>query len=139
MPTMQMPRNFTVRTRSGHTLVFEKGVPIHVPDDLVVIEECQRFGAAFVSPTDQEQILKEEEASRGRLDLPKTPAERRERILTLMRDMALNQENHRSHFTAANRPSARYVQSTLKFDVSAQEVEELWQTIAFPNAGVEAA
>ena len=102
MPLMKMPRNWTVRTTSGHTIRFRKGVEVNVPDDFPVIEECRKYGA-----------------------------ERRTRILTLLGEMRDNQAEHRNHFTAASMPSIRYLQTALGFDVRADEIKDLWTSLVY--------
>jgi len=130
MPTMVMNRNWTVRSTRGHTLRFRKDEPINVPDDYKVIEECQRYGALYADP-EAAPALPDEGAQVT--NLPKTPNERRSRIEALMSEMKEFQEEHRNHFTAAGRPNAKYVQATLGFDVSAAEVEELWNGLIFKS------
>lgn len=125
MPQMVMNRNWTVRTLTGHTIAFEKGKKTHVPPDFKVIEECRRFGAEFVDEKDD--IV----PSDGPVvtPLPRTPAERRAKILQLFAEMKDNQSEHRNHFTAAGRPAVRYVNTALGFDIGAPEIEDLWNEL----------
>lgn len=129
MPLMKMPRNWTVRTTSGHVIRFRKNVEVNVPDDFAVIEECRKFAAEYVDAS-EEQPLPDEEAL-GFTPVPKTPAERRTRILTLLGEMKDNQAEHRNHFTAASLPSIRYLQSALGFDVRADEIKDLWTSLVY--------
>ena len=129
MPMMQMPRNWTVRTASGHTLKFEKATPLYVPDDMLVLDACLAAGAEYV---DKEQAAPRPDEGIV-TNLPKTTQERTDRINALMREMAANQPEHRQHFTAYGRPSAKYAASALGFDVSAREIEVLWGEITTPK------
>ncbi len=129
MPLMKMPRNWTVRTTSGHSVRFRKGLEAHVPDDFNVIEECRKYGAEYVDASD-EQILPDEEAL-GRTNLPKTPNERRTRIMNLLGEMKDHQSEHRNHFTAASLPSVRYLNSALGFDVRADEIKTMWTELTY--------
>lgn len=123
MPKMVMPRNFTVATLYGFTVVFKKGVAAQVPDHFKVIEECMKYGAEYVEEDERDAFLDPGEIQDR---APKTPQERKARILALMLDMKANDVEHREHFTAANRPAVRYVSGYLGFEVTKEEVSNLW-------------
>jgi hypothetical protein len=123
-----MPRNFTVRTTTGHTVRFKKDEVVLVPDNLKVVEECQKYGAMYASPQDAPDLPDDTPLP---TTLPKSPLERRARIKVVLREIYNNQEQFRSHFTAAGRPHLKFVQGRVGFDISASEVEELWNILVF--------
>lgn len=129
MPQMVMPRNWTVRTNRGHIVRFRKGEPVNVPQDQFVIEECMKFGAEFVNKADM--VLEDEDAPDP--TAPKTPAERKQRIVTLFKDMIKNQTQYRDHFTAQGRPNTPWVANYLKIDIAAAEVEAIWTELVKPK------
>lgn len=123
MPAMQMLRNWTVRSTTGHTIRFERNQITQVPDDPKLVEQCRAAGAVYVDKADPADLVDEGPTP---TNLPKSPEERQQRILDLFGEMMTHQEEHREHFTAFGRPNARYVAQTLGFDISAKEVESLW-------------
>ena len=128
MPTMVMNRNWTVATTSGHCIGFKKDEPVHVPQDLKVIQSCLQYGAKFVDEKD-ESIL---EPADTVTNMPRTPSERRDRILALMGEMKENQAEHRLHFTGSGRPAVKYMATALGFDITAGEIEDLWNQVLHP-------
>lgn len=126
MPIMIMPRDWTVRTRSGHTIQFKKDQPKSVPEDFLIIEECRRYGAECADPAANIALADEGPTV---TDLPKTPLERRQRVLALFQEMKAHQEEHRNHFTATGKPSVRYAQTALGFDIASREVDDLWTQV----------
>ena len=123
MPTMVMPRNFVVRTIYGHVLEFRKNEPIQVPQDLRVIEECMTYGAVHVDEAEEAEYMAPKDPDSN---IPNDPIERVERIRSLMKGMRDNENQHRGHFTAGNRPAVKYVTETLGFEVSADEIKTYW-------------
>lgn len=128
-----MHRNRVIRTLSGHSIQFVKGEPVSVPD--TAIKECVALGAVFAkgSEVPEAAVALLEDVPPKLQDVPKTPAERKKRILGLFREMIANQEAHRTHFAASGRPRARYVSDILNFDVPTQEIEEHWTALISPN------
>jgi hypothetical protein len=130
---MVMSRNRIVRTLSGHTIQFVKNEPTMVPD--LAAKECFAFGAALADgqelPPAAEAAL-DADLPKVLQDQPKDAADRKKRILAVMKDMIANQESHRMHFAASGRPRARYVTEVLGFDVTTQEIEEHWNTLTNP-------
>jgi hypothetical protein len=128
---MSMPRAYVIRTTQGFTLEFEKDTPVMVPDNLKVMEACRAAGAIYVDPQEMEVVVEREKAKPQYT--PASPEERRKTILDLFREMKENQVQHRQNFTAVGRPNAKYVTSTLGFDVSVKEVETLWMVTLHPE------
>lgn len=130
---MVMSRNRIVRTLSGHSIQFVKNQPVDVPD--LAVKECFAFGASLAEgaelPSAAEAAL-DDDLPKVLKDAPKTPAERKSKILAVMKDMMANQDRHRMNFAASGRPRARYVSDVLGFDVPAQEVEDLWKSLVQP-------
>lgn len=127
---MVMHRNRVVRTLSGHSIAFEKGVPITVPD--LAVKECIQVGAIAVDGELPDEVHEDLGDEKKIVDIPADPTERKNRILKLFKEMQKNQEGHRSHFTAAGRPRSNYVSLTLGYDVAAQEIEDIWQEMVNP-------
>jgi hypothetical protein len=124
MPVMNMSRDFTISTTSGHTVIFKSGVDVHVPDVVAVIESCLKYGAKFVDKKEEAKVLAPtEETPKTRM----TSADRRKAIAGLFKTMADNQEEHRTHFTSTGKPSVDYVKEALGFDVPAGEIDSHWK------------
>lgn len=136
MPLMVMPRNWTVRSTSGHTIRFHKDVPTDVPDNMFVIDKCSNFGAEFVNEADT-PVLVDEARDSDPKELPQTAAERTKRIEDLLCQMRDNQSMHRDHFTSGNRPRVQYVRDALGFDLRSEEVTELWKKVTKLAPGFE--
>jgi hypothetical protein len=123
MPQMKMNRNWVVATKRGHTVRFEKGVPVGVPDDTTVVEACLAAGAEYVNPN-QAPVLPD--MSQPVAPAALTAAQRRDKVFAVFREMVANQAQHRDNFTAYGRPSAKYITSAVGFDVPAKDVEAHW-------------
>jgi hypothetical protein len=130
MPMMQMPRAWTVRTKSGHTIKFKKDTPVYVPDDYRVIEACQAAGAM---PTSDSAPIERPDENTPTSNVPKTSTERLDRINAVLKEMAAHQGEHRQNFTAYGRPNTKYVSQRVGVDVSAKEVESLWNQLVNPQ------
>lgn len=130
---MVMNRNRVVRTLSGHSIKFLKDEPTLVPDEAV--KECFAVGASLAKgqelPPAAEAEL-DDDLPKVLKDAPKTPAERRNKIMAVLKDMLANQERHRMNFAASGRPRARYVTDVIGFDVPNKEIEELWMGLTRP-------
>ena len=131
MPMMKMNRNYRVATKTGHIIRFKKGEETPVPNNGVVIEECQKFVAEFCDSTEAQD--REDLVERIAKSVP-TPKEKEEAIKGLMQKMLDNQEAYREHFTAANRPSQKYISSKLDINITAQEVTDAWNELTKPQS-----
>jgi len=100
MPQMKMNRNWVVATKRGHTVRFEKGVPVGVPDDTTVVEACLAAGAEYVNPN-QAPVLPD--MSQPVAPAALTAAQRRDKVFVVFREMVANQAQHRDNFTAYGR------------------------------------
>lgn len=127
-----MNRDRVVRTLSGHIVGFKKDVPTLVPDE--AIADCLKYGAA---PAPGETLPEDDplglDETQKIVDVPKTPGERKKRILQLFNEMRAKPQDHREHFTAAGRPRSNWVSATLGFDVPAPEIEEIWTALIKPS------
>lgn len=130
---MVMHRNRVLRTLSGHTIAFEKGVAIAVPD--LAIKECVQAGALPADGLELPETVIDEIDGIDRKVLAVAPSgqEREKLIVSLFKAMQANQDNHRTHFTAAGRPRSNFVSDALGFDVSAHEIEGLWNAMLYPT------
>jgi hypothetical protein len=129
---MVMQRNRIVRSLSGHTIAFEKGKPILVQD--AAVKECVQAGAVRADGEElPETVVDELDEVGKKIVVPPAGLERKKMLLSFFKAMQLNQEAHRTHFTAAGRPRSNYVSQTLGFDVPAQEIEGLWNEMIYPS------
>jgi hypothetical protein len=136
MPLMTMHRNWTVSSTRGHTIQFKKNEPVYVPGDINVIELCRQYGAEYADAADADVHEGEDQAAlekRKEFSAPKSAAERNERVMRILRAMHASPDQFRERFTATGRPNARFVQSEVGFDVSPQEVEQLWNRLVHPK------
>jgi hypothetical protein len=128
---MVMQRNRIVRSLSGHTIAFEKGKPILVQD--AAIKDCVQAGAVRADGEElPETVVDELDEVGKKIVVPPAGLERKKMLLSFFKAMQMNQEAHRTHFTAAGRPRSNYVSQTLGFDVPAQEIEGLWNEMIYP-------
>jgi hypothetical protein len=129
---MMMQRNRIVRSLSGHTVGFVKGVPILVPD--LAIKECAQAGAVPTNGVElPENVTDELDDTTTKIVAAPSGPERKRVLLGFFKTMQANQDSHRTHFTAAGRPRSTYVSQTLGFEVPAQEIEGLWNEMIYPS------
>lgn len=118
-----MQRNFTMRTRLGHCITFERGVPTHVPP--LLHREAIAAGAV---PEDQ-SLLAELEA--------KDEVVRRDPVMNVeMREKTISgalktmrERNLRGYFNAQGLPSLKQLEILCGFEVDKHERDRLWAII----------
>lgn len=107
-------RNMTVSSTLGHTIVFEKGVAIHVPREMhqAVIEK----GAIPEEHIDEPEIAPVAE--------PTDPAERKAKIFEAFAAMVVRGD--RESFTGTGLPQKQALASQLGFILDNKERDALW-------------
>jgi hypothetical protein len=114
----------TVHLPTGHTVFFPGNKEwFEVPDSLV--PECLKHGA-YMHPSDSLPDSMDAEAEASPATTSLSHEERKRRAVALIKEMVESPEKHRDHFTAAGRPSSRYVSNALGFKVMLQEIEDWW-------------
>jgi hypothetical protein len=117
MAKLVMNRNYVLNTRTGHSLEFKKGVPIHVPP--IAYAAAMEAGAV---PPDGEDVEVEEKTE---AHVPNDPAERNPLIAKAIIDLVA--ANNREDFTAAGSPTVDAVSKLVGFKVRATEIAQMWQ------------
>lgn len=112
-------RNFTLNTLKGHSVKFEKDVPIYVPR--AIWPEAFSVGAVLsdggsINPVVEVDVDKP----------PNDPVERNPLILAAIEKLV--KDGEREDFTAAGSPTVDAVTRTLGFKVQAKEIAGVWQT-----------
>jgi len=112
-------RNHVLNTTKGHSVVFWKNVPTHVPPALY--QDALAIGAV---PADGSPPVVNEPAktTKGPVD----PAERTPLIFSAIERIVA--ENARENFTAAGHPSPDAVSRLVGFKVGAREIAPVWQS-----------
>ena len=118
-PTMLvLNRDFTLTTTKGHSIKFEKDVPVYVPS--VVYADAIAIGAVAEDGTSAD-VLDDDTVD----DTPVDLAERAE-LITLAFE-SLVSRNEREDFTAAGIPKAAAVAKEVGFAVQGKEIAAAWQ------------
>lgn len=118
-----LQRNFTMRTRLGHCITFQKGVPTHVPP--LLHREAIAIGAI---PEDQALIQQMEERDEViKRDPVMNPELRDTAILGALRTM--RERNLRGYFNAQGLPSLKQIEILCGFEVDKHERDRIWATI----------
>ncbi|MGH2626743.1 MAG: hypothetical protein ACRDHY_08855 [Anaerolineales bacterium] len=117
MPQMVMQRNFTVRSTKGHTIAFEKGVPVYVVPEM--IEEVMTFGAI---PVEGEVLPVHEEPTEAP---PPEGLAREQAILDAIAKLV--KANKRNDFGASGRPKYTAITKLVGFDVVERERDTVWE------------
>lgn len=119
MPQMVLKRNYVLRSTTGHSISFEKDVPVGVPPPLV--PKAMEIGAELVEGTKKEEYLPDEKSpTKG---APQGD-ERETSVFEVFRQ--LSEQNDSANFTAAGKPKFKVVSQMVGFRVDAVEVSDLW-------------
>jgi len=116
---MTLNRNYTLVTRFGHTIRFEKDVPQDVP--LILVAEAMQIGAL---PSDGEVPLEPEAQKRY---IPQSQPERDEAIRKAMTEIV--SKNVTTEFTTAGIPHSKAIGALVGFEVTARERDRNWQAM----------
>jgi len=115
MSEFVLNRNFTLISKSGHAVRFEKDQPTWVPPE--VRKEAIAIGA---QPLDGDTTVLEPE----KVVVEFTAEERREQLIKAFK--ALQERNHRGDFTGQGQPAIPALKKLVEFDPEKKEVETLW-------------
>ena len=113
-----MNRNHTVASKSGHSIKFVKGKPVHVPK--VCHHEVIAAGAVAADGEGDVEFESVEKV----IEAPSDPAAREELIAMACAD--IKKRDERADFTASGAPKAKAVAAITQFDVHAKEIAEVW-------------
>lgn len=115
MTTFILQRDKTVACRSGHVIVFKKGVETFVPP--AAHSECMAVGAVPTSdlPQEPETTLPVS---------PQDPAERQKLIIGAIEQLRARGE--RNDFDASGRPHPKAIGAVLGFSIDARERNRAW-------------
>lgn len=111
-------RNYTLRSLTGHSVTFVKGVPTFVP--AMIEREARGLGAECVDGTNPDMLDPETPVV-----APLTHEERADQIRAAF--TLLVERNDTKDFTGAGVPSVKAVEKMVDFDVDRNEVITLWQ------------
>jgi hypothetical protein len=111
-------RNYVVRSLTGHSVSFVKGVPTFVP--AAIEREVRAIGAERVDGANPDVLEPETGVSP-----PLSADERAGQIHTAF--SLLIERNDSKDFTGAGVPTVRAVEKLVDFDVDRNEVVTLWQ------------
>lgn len=109
-------RNYIHRSLLGHSVRFEKGVPVPVPRELE--KEVVAFGAECVEG--EVDVLGPEFVQEVEL----TPDERKIKLFDAFK--VIMGRDEREDFTAQGLPSAKVVKQLVGFSVERAEIDEAW-------------
>lgn len=116
MAEFMLNRNLTVRSTSGYTVVFEKGVPTHVPP--VMIQEVLAIGAERLDAAQDshhtEPVVKQEPIGE----------EREAEILSAIELVV--EKNEPRDFTATGMPTVKVISTIVGFAVDKKELSDVW-------------
>ena len=118
-----LQRSFTLRTRLGHCITFEKGVPTNVP--MALYKEAIAIGAI---PEDQSILSRMEDAAEvTKRDPVMNPMLREKTIRDAL--MTMKERNLRGYFTAQGVPSLKQLEMLTGFEVDKLERDRMWSSI----------
>lgn len=116
-------RDLAVSSIKGHTVVFKKDQPTYVPDELV--SEVMEKGGV---PVDGKPKAEPEADNQ-----PPEGEEREARIQEAL--VQIRDGDDREAFTAAGKPSVKYVSEMVGFKVSSDETAPLWEAVSAEKNG----
>jgi hypothetical protein len=125
---MTLHRDFVLSTLMGHSVRFEKGVPVDVPE--VIIREAVAIGAVDAETAAPPNVIQDKTPDNA----PADPLEREAQIYKAIK--ALVEKNDTDDFTAANAPKAAALSRDLGYTVERKEIGPLWQRYHDEKAGV---
>lgn len=117
--SMVAPRNYTLRTKTGHVIKFTAGQPTLVPD-LVVSEAL----AVNILPVENSDVAIPDDSARGVQRVVINGTLRTALILHTIHDMV--RENDSENFDGGGRPKVHVMSGRCGLDVNARERSELW-------------
>ena len=118
MPLFTLHRNYVLRTTKGHSIMFEKGKEVNVPD--VCVNDAVAIGAIAVDATDGDVLGEEAKPERAL-----TPDERKAKVFEAFGIMKTRGE--RNDFTASGIPNNKRLPALLGFDLTNAERDKYWR------------
>lgn len=119
MGMMVCPRNYTLRTTTGHVISFKAGVPTYVPPSI-----AHEAMAVNILPVDGNHLPSSDTAAPGYGKAAITGAMREALILHMIHQLV--QENETASFTGGGRPKASVLGDRLNFTVPSTELNLAW-------------
>lgn len=118
---MKMARDFTLISKFGYTIQFDRDQPVRVPG--LAIEEAITHGAGFCEEDEgffpQEDLTVEEKPLYG--------PERKEMLLKVMKE--LKEKGNPDDFTATGAPRLQVVRELAGFDLDRKELGSVWMEL----------
>ena len=120
MPTMmKAPRNYTLRTKTGHVIRFEGGVPKSVPDNLV-----SAALAVNILPINNDEVPDGDTNAGGVQRVTISGILRDALLLRTIHDLV--RENETDNFDGGGRPKVNVINDRCGLGISAKERSEAW-------------
>lgn len=116
---MVAPRNYTLRTKSGHTVKFVANEPKMVPDFIV-----QEALAVNILPTNNKDVETIDDSAAGVQKVQIGGPLRSALILRAIADIA--RENDSANFDGGGRPKTNVVNDRCGLGITAKERSEFW-------------
>jgi len=117
MPEFVLNRDYKLRSLTGHTISFEKGVPINIPQ--ILVKEVVAIGAEATG--ERPDVLGPEVVA----VVQPTGQDRAEAFFTAFE--ILIERNGRNDFTAQGSPHVKELSKLLGFDTDNKERDAMWQ------------
>lgn len=114
MPKYRMNRNYTLRSRYGRSVYFEKGKETYIPDFMV--KEATAVGAENCDKTAVPVAAK---AKTWTFD------ERKNVVFEVFANLI--EKNDAKDFTASGQPSLTAVKKLIEFDLERAELDDFWK------------
>lgn len=119
MPMMKLHRSFRLATLKGHSIRFEKEVPVFVPNE--VVAEAVAIGAVAVDGAEIDVTPKEPPKPNAG---PAEAQERENQILDAINQIVV--KNDREDFTAGGIPKDKAISALVGYRVAKSEVATVW-------------
>jgi hypothetical protein len=117
LPEFKLNRNFTLFSKLGFVVHFEKGVPRHVPQQMM--HEVIAIGAERVDGS-QDDGFEEDKA----VVMEPSGQEREDLILAAIEDLV--ERNSQKDFTAGGVPKSQAIKAIVGFEPESAEVKKAW-------------
>lgn len=117
-PEFVLNRSHVLRSLTGHSVSFEKGIPVFVPP--LLVKEAVGIGAERVDAKQGEGF---EEAA-----APKQDPQGDERVEIIFKCFkTLMEKNAREDFTASGAPHIKAIRAEVGFTVDNKERDKMWE------------
>lgn len=127
---MVLQRDYNLGSKTGLSIAFRAGVPVHVPPR--VVPEAVAIGAVMADGTDPGVL----QGERKVVQAPSDPAERAKQIKAAFEIVI--EKNDREDFSAAGTPTAVAVSREVGFRVPDKEVKQVWAMVREEKAAESA-